>query len=95
MSKINAFAVFATATLLSFAPAAAFAQATQPATTPAAKSSSPAPTAPAPASSDSSSKPRSAVSMECSKQADAKGLHGKERKQFRSECRKNAAAKPG
>lgn len=31
----------------------------------------------------------SAVALECSKQADAKGLHGKERKHFRSECRKN------
>ena len=28
-------------------------------------------------------------SIECSKQADAKGLHGKERKKFRAECKKN------
>jgi predicted outer membrane protein len=35
----------------------------------------------------------SAASIECSKQADAKGLHGKERKKFRSEC-KRGAAKP-
>ena len=27
-------------------------------------------------------------SIECSKQADAKGLHGKERKEFRSKCKK-------
>jgi hypothetical protein len=33
--------------------------------------------------------------MECSKEADAKGLHGKARKEFRSECRKNAMGKPG
>jgi hypothetical protein len=39
-------------------------------------------------------KPRSAESLECSKQADAKGLHGKERKKFRSECKKEAAEKP-
>jgi hypothetical protein len=32
--------------------------------------------------------PRSAGSMECSKQADAKGLHGKARKHFRSKCMK-------
>jgi hypothetical protein len=38
-------------------------------------------------------KPRTAASLECSKEADAKGLHGKERKKFRSECRKAAAAK--
>jgi hypothetical protein len=35
----------------------------------------------------------SAASIACSKQADAKGLHGKERKKFRSECKKNAAPK--
>ncbi len=29
---------------------------------------------------------RSAKSLDCSKQADAKGLHGKDRKKFRSEC---------
>ena len=31
--------------------------------------------------------------MECSKEADAKGLHGKERKKFRSECKKAAMGK--
>ena len=30
--------------------------------------------------------PRSARSIECSKQADAKGLHGKERRKFRRQC---------
>lgn len=30
----------------------------------------------------------SAGSIECSKQADAKGLHGKARKHFRSKCKK-------
>ncbi|MGY3585741.1 hypothetical protein ACVIGB_005202 [Bradyrhizobium sp. USDA 4341] len=41
-------------------------------------------------------KPRTAESLECSKEADAKGLHGKERKKFRSECKKagGAAAAP-
>ena len=38
-------------------------------------------------------KPHSAESTECSKEADAKGLHGKERKKFRSECKKEAADK--
>ncbi|WP_314953018.1 PsiF family protein [Bradyrhizobium cosmicum] len=37
-------------------------------------------------------KERSAESLDCSKQADAKGLHGKERKKFRSECIKSAKA---
>ena len=30
---------------------------------------------------------KKARSAECSKQADAKGLHGKERHKFRSECK--------
>jgi invasion protein IalB len=52
-----------------------------------------APTAtPAPAATKTE-KPHSAASLECSKEADAKGLHGKERKKFRSECKKAAADK--
>jgi hypothetical protein len=56
---------------------------------------------PAPAAKDSTAteskapaekKQRSAASLDCSKQADAKGLHGKERKKFRSECKKEASA---
>jgi hypothetical protein len=42
-------------------------------------------------------KPRSAASLECSKEADTKGVHGKERKKFMSSCKKAAkdgAAKP-
>jgi hypothetical protein len=31
---------------------------------------------------------KQAVSKACSDQADSKGLHGKERKKFRSECKK-------
>lgn len=61
----------------------------QTAAAPAAKSDSAAP-----ATSDKkTSKPRTAASIECSKEADAKGLHGKERKKFRSECRKAAEEK--
>ena len=55
----------------------AFAQATAP----AAKTDTKAPVV------------HSAASLECSKEADAKGLHGKERKKFRSECKKAAADK--
>ena len=48
-----------------------------------------APAADKPAA-DAKAKPvRSAKSLDCSKQADAKGLHGKERKKFRSECKKS------
>jgi len=38
-------------------------------------------------------KPQTAASLECSKEADAKGLHGKERKKFRAECKKAAMDK--
>lgn len=38
--------------------------------------------------------PRTAASLQCSKDADAKGVHGKERKKFMSECKKAAADKP-
>jgi len=49
----------------------------------AAPAAKPAATAPKP------KKERTAKSIECSKQADAKGLHGKERKKFRAECKKS------
>ena len=68
----------------------AFAQAITP-TAPAAKTA-PAPKA-APAEKKAE-KPRSAASLQCSKDADAKSLHGKERKKFMSECKKAAADKP-
>jgi hypothetical protein len=70
----------------------AFAQTTTPATpAPAAKA------APAPAAEKKAPVVHTAASIECSKEADAKGLKGKERKKFRSECKKtakDAAAKP-
>ena len=44
----------------------------------------------APAPAAKAEKPRSAASLECSKEADAKGLHGKERKKFRADCKKQA-----
>jgi psiF repeat len=62
---------------------AALADSAAPAPAPAA----PAATAPAKAAPA----PMSAASIECSKEADAKGLHGTARKKFRAECKKNAA----
>jgi hypothetical protein len=44
-------------------------------------STAPAAAAPAPAV-------HSAKSIECSKEADAKGLHGEPRRKFRAECKK-------
>jgi len=37
--------------------------------------------------------PRSAASVECSRQADEKGLHGKPRKTFRAKCLKDMKKK--
>ena len=55
-----------------------------------AQSATPAPgAAPAPAKA-ASTRQRSPESVECSKQADEKGLKGKERKKFRRECIKEA-----
>ena len=70
----------ATAIASLFLMSSAFAQTTTPA--PAAKTETKAPMV------------HSAASLECSKEADAKGLHGKERKKFRSECKKSSADKP-
>ena len=56
-------------------------------------SATPTPTAPVAKSAPAEKKadaPRTAASLDCSKQADAKGLHGKERKKFRSTCKKDA-----
>ena len=38
-------------------------------------------------------KPHSAASLECSKQANEKGLHGKARRSFRSKCIKDMKSK--
>jgi psiF repeat len=35
--------------------------------------------------------PRTAASLECSRQADTKGLHGKARHAFRSKCKRDMA----
>jgi hypothetical protein len=58
-------------------------------TAPAAKSDMAAPAA----MDKKPAKAQTPESLECSKEADAKGLHGKERKKFRSECKKTAAEK--
>lgn len=81
MMKFTSLAITtAVAALLLAGPASA--QSTAPATAPAAK------TAPATTTAPKAKTERSAVSLECSKQADAKGLHGKARHKFRAECKK-------
>jgi invasion protein IalB len=51
--------------------------------------------APAATTAKKAEKPHSPESIACSKQADEKGLHGKERKKFRSECIKEAKGAKG
>ncbi|HEY3791518.1 MAG TPA: PsiF family protein, partial [Bradyrhizobium sp.] len=58
----------------------AFAQTTAPAPATSAPAATTAPAA------KKAEKPRSSESLECSKDADAKGLKGKERKKFRKAC---------
>ena len=80
MKLSSLFAAAAVSSLLFAGPV--FAQST---TAPAAGTA-------APAATTKTSKARSPESLECSKQADEKGLKGKERKKFRHECIKNAKA---
>ena len=58
-----------------------------------AQTATPAPKTDAAAQTEKApKKQQSAESLACSKQADEKGLHGKERKKFRSQCMKTAKA---
>jgi hypothetical protein len=84
MTKISSLAT-ATAVASLLLMGAASAQTTAPAKTTKTETKAPA--------EKKAEKPRTAASLECSKEADAKGLHGKERKKFRSECKKAAAEK--
>ena len=86
MTKLSSLAT-ATAVLSVLLIGAASAQTTAPAKTEATKTEAKAP------AEKKAEQPRTAASLECSKEADAKGLHGKERRKFRSECKKAAAAK--
>jgi phosphate-selective porin len=88
LSSRAAATAFASLLLIS----SAFAQTTTPATpAPAAKAAPADKMAPA---EKKTAKPRTAASLECSKEADTKSLHGKERKKFMSECKKASADKP-
>ena len=90
MTKISSLAT-ATAVASLLLMGAASAQTTAPAKTDATKTEAKT-DAKAPAEKKAE-KPRTTASLECSKEADAKGLHGKERRKFRSECKKTAAEK--
>jgi hypothetical protein len=71
------------ATLALLGTGASYAQAPAPSSDKPAAAAKPAMAKPAAAKPE-----RSAKSLECSKQADEKALHGKPRKKFMSECKK-------
>ena len=71
-------ATVAATVMLAFVATGTMAQAATTSTTPAAS-----------ATTDKAPTDKKAVSKACSAQADAKGLHGKERKKFRNDCKKN------
>jgi psiF repeat len=74
--------------VLLLAAGAALAQ--TPTDTKPATDSKPAVSKPAPTPAAGGDKAdKKAISKACSDQATAKGLHGKERKTFRAECKKN------
>jgi len=88
MTLSTRMSVVAVASLL--LAGAAFAQTAAP----AAKTESKTETAPAADKmAPTDKKVHSAASLECSKEADDKGLKGKERRKFRRECKKAAADK--
>ena len=53
-----------------------------------AQAPAPTPTAHPTSAAQMSADQKKAISKSCTDQANAKGLHGKERKKFRSECKK-------
>ena len=93
MTKISSL-VTATAIASFLLMGVASAQTAAPATkTEAPKAETSKTEAKAPAAEKKAAKPRTPGSLECSKQADEKGLKGKERKKFRSACKKEFADK--
>jgi hypothetical protein len=91
MTKISSL-VTATAIASLFLMGAVSAQTTAPAKSETTKTEAPKTETKAPAEKKAE-RPRKPGSLECSKQADEKGLKGKERKKFRKACMKEVAEK--
>ena len=91
MTKISSL-ITATAIASLFLTGAVSAQTTAPAKTETTKTETAKAETKAPAAKKVE-KPRTPGSLECSKQADEKKLKGKERKKFRSACKKEFADK--
>ena len=82
--------IFATAAIVALLSASAMAQTTttQPAAAGQATTGTNA-TGTTPMKKAKTTPAQTSISKACSAQADAKGLHGKAREKFRSECKKN------
>jgi psiF repeat len=91
MTNISSL-ITATAIASLFLMGAVSAQTAAPAKNDATKTEAPKAETKAPAAKKAE-KPRTPGSLECSKEADEKGLKGKERKKFRNACKKEAADK--
>jgi psiF repeat len=93
-ARFNAFLIFTGASMMTISSrAAAAAVASLLLASSAFAQTTTAPSAPAATTpAKKAEKPRSPESIECSKQADEKGLHGKARHKFRSQCVKDAKA---
>ncbi len=86
---ISAALIAALGTSAAFAQTAPAAPtATKPAVTAPAAPATTAPAATAPAKMKATGKERTEKSLACSKDADTKNIHGKERKKFMSACKK-------
>jgi hypothetical protein len=59
-----------------------------------AQTSTPAPSGQSASAPPISQDQKRSISKSCTDQANAKRLHGKERKKFRSECKKKGGGKP-
>jgi len=93
MARLNKIVLATSLLFLMQGVASAQTPAATPPTTPAPAASPAAPATPAakPAKVKMSAADKAALSKKCSADADAKGLHGKAREKFRSDCKKGGA----
>ena len=90
MAHLNKILLATSLVFLMQGVASAQTPAATPSTTPAPAASPAAPMA-KPAKVKMSAADKAALSKKCSADADAKGLHGKAREKFRSDCKKGGA----
>ena len=85
MKKFSALAI--AALFAATTAGAAFAQTSAPAVMPKPVAATPAPATATAMPAKMSAADKAALSKKCSTDADAKGLHGKDRQKFRNDCK--------